>query len=113
MANLVFFLVVGREEMITMEDAGEIGVGDFGYIGLHERAEDALECYVLVERSKRKPAPNLLPAMMARIVFSEAALLNYLTACVGAIGDFRPYKQDWKVWHCQAPIPLRQPKWSS
>ncbi len=115
MASPVFFFVVSQEEMMDMMDKGEIGVGPWGYIGLREMEADALARYVLVENNRMRPANNLLPAMMARIVFTNEALLQYLTTCVGAAGHFRPWLskkiyfdgQDWKVWHCQVPIPIR------
>ncbi|MCP4245140.1 MAG: hypothetical protein GY772_31765 [bacterium] len=115
MASPVFFFVVSEEEMRDMMAQGEIGVGQWGYIGLRELEADALSRYMLLAVNRVRRADNLFPAMMARIVFTNEALLQYLTTCVGAVGHFRPWLskkiyfdgQDWKVWHCQVPIPIR------
>ncbi len=110
-----FFFVVSQSEMMAIMEQGEIPVGEWGYIGLRELQADALTRYTL--RDRTRPADRLFPALLARIIFTEEALLRHLTTCVGANGQFRPWLaknnfwdgHDWKCWHCQVPIPVHQP----
>ena len=115
MASLTLFLAMPDEDCQMCNTLGKAParlVGRHGYIGLRERAQDALERASMVSSELMDKSNHV----GLRIQFTTLGLAHYMTTCAGVQHAFAPVltkktyyndETDWKVWHLLGDLPLR------